>query len=336
VGPAAGGPLRGELAVRRSYRWPVGLEADGAARSAELAAVHSLLRAELRAGEPFVRLRLELDNPCRDHRLRLHVPLAGPAAGSSAEGQLAVVDRGTQAEGGHGEVPLPTFPASGFVDAGGVAVLLDHVTEYELGTDPPELALTVVRAVGQISRDVHPYREEPAGPQTPTPGAQCLGPVVTDLAVLPHPGAWHADGVLTHMECFRHDLLAAAGSGGGSGGLKPSPPEHRGSGGLEAGPPVDRGPGPVRGLEGGGLSIDGEGVVLSSLRRRGDWLELRLACQHPGPVAATVTGGVVAARAADLLGRPGPDLPVAGGELRLALGAWEIRTVQLRLDEEAP
>jgi mannosylglycerate hydrolase len=304
VGPAAGGPVRGELAVRRTYRWPVGLEDAGTARSAELATVRTLLRAELRAGEPFVRLRLELDNPCRDHRLRLHVPLARPAASSSAEGQFAVVERGTQAEGGHGEVPLPTFPAGGFVDAGGVAVLLDHVTEYELGTDPPELALTVVRAVGQISRDVHPYREEPAGPQTPTPGAQCLGPVVTDLAVLPHPGAWHSDGVLTHMECFRHDLLAAAGSGG---------------------------PGPIRGLEGGGLSIDGEGVVLSSLRRRGDWLELRLACQHPGPVAATIAGGVVAARAADLLGRPGPDLPVAGGGLRLELGAWEIRTVQLRL-----
>ena len=179
------------------------------------------------------------------------------------------------------------------------------MTEYELGTGPPELALTVVRSVGQISRDLHRYREEPAGPQTPTPGAQCLGTLVTELAVFPHPGAWHEDGVLTQMECFHHDLLAAAGSAG---------------------------PGPVRGLEGAGLSVDGAGVVLSSLRRRGDWLELRLACQHPEPVSATIAGGVVAARAADLLGRPGPDLPVAGGSLELELGAWEIRTVQLRLD----
>jgi 2-O-(6-phospho-alpha-D-mannosyl)-D-glycerate hydrolase len=38
----------------------------------------------------------------------------------------------------------------------------------------------------------------------------------------------------------------------------------------------------------------------------------------------------VAAREADLLGRPGPELPVAGGALRLGLGAWEIRTVQLQ------
>jgi mannosylglycerate hydrolase len=309
VAAAAAGPVVGALTVHRTYRWPVGLDAAGTARSEDRAVARTVLRAELRAGEPFLRLRVEVDNPCRDHRLRLHVPLARPAAGSSAEGQFAVVERGTTAEGGHGEVPLPTFPASGFVDAGGVAVLLGHVTEYELVTDPPELALTLLRAVGRISRDVHRYRSEPAGPQTPTPGAQCLGTLVADLAVLPHPGTWHEDGVLTAMECFGHDLLAAPG-------------------GAE--------PGPVGGLEATGLSVEGEGVVLSSLRRRGDWLELRLVCQQPGQVTATVAGGVAAARAADLLGRPGPELPVTGGSLRLDLGAWEIRTVQLRLGPGFP
>jgi mannosylglycerate hydrolase len=304
VATMAGGPVRGELAVRRTYRWPAALDPTGTARSAERAPVHTVLQAELRAGEPFLRLRVVVDNPCRDHRLRLHVPLTGPADRSVAEGQFAVVERGTTAEGGHGELPLPTFPASGFVDAGGVAVLLDHVTEYELLTDPPELALTLLRSVGQISRDIHRYREEPAGPQTPTPAAQCLGVTATDLAIYPHKGAWHEDGVLALMECFRHDLLAAPGTGP---------------------------PGTVLGLEGGGLWVEGAGVVLSSLRRRGDWLELRLACQHPAPVAVTVGGRVIAARAADLLGRPGPDLPVAGGALRLDLRAWEVRTVQLQV-----
>jgi alpha-mannosidase len=310
VATVAGGPVRGELAVRRSYRWPAALDPAGAARSPERVTAHTVLQVELRAGEPFVRLRAVVDNPCRDHRLRLHVPLAGPADRSFAEGQFAVVERGPSAEGGHGEVPLPTFPASGFVDTGGVAVLLDHVTEYELLADPPELALTLLRSVGQISRDLHRYREEPAGPQTPTPGAQCLGVSAADLAVHPHGGAWHEDGVLGLVECFRHELLAAPGSG---------PP---GPGGR---------PGTVRGLEGEGLSVEGAGVVLSSLRRRGGWLELRLACQHPLPVTATVGGGVVAARAADLLGRPGADLPVAGGALRLGLRAWEVRTVQLQV-----
>jgi alpha-mannosidase len=252
-----------------------------------------------------VRLRVSFDNPCRDHRLRLHVPLARPAASSFAEGQFAVVERGTEAEGGHGEVPLATFPARGFVDAGGAAVLLDHVLEYEVLSDPPELALTLLRAVGQISRNAHRYREEPAGPEVATPGAQCLGPWSVGLAVLPHAGPWHADGVLAQAERYQHELLAVPGTG-------PGPP-------------------PAALPEAAGLAMEGDGVVLSALRRRGEWLELRLACQHPDPVTATVGGGLLAAREADLLGRPGAPLPLNAGTLRLELGAWEIRTLLLRL-----
>jgi mannosylglycerate hydrolase len=309
----AEGPVSGRLAVERTYRWPLGLDAAGAARSAELAEVHTVTQVELRAGERFARLTVAFVNPSRDHRLRLHVPLAAPASHSSAEGQFAVVRRGLEAEGGHGEVPLPTFPASGFVDAGGVAVLLDHVTEYELLPDPPELALTLLRSVGLISRDHHRYRDEPAGPPTPTPGAQGLGPVTARLAVHPHPGDWHEDGVLAQAECFAHDLLAAPGTA----------PRGPGS----AGPPP---------AEATGLAVAGDGVVMTALRRRGDWLELRLAAEHPAPTSATVGPGLAAARDADLLGRPGAELPLADGTLRLDLAAWEIRTVQLqRTREEA-
>jgi mannosylglycerate hydrolase len=301
VAAVAAGPLQGALAVERAYRWP--LHATAAARSAERATVRTVTRVELRAGEPFVRLRVSFDNPCRDHRVRLQVPLARPAAGSFAEGQFAVVERGTSAEGGHGEVPLATFPARGFVDAGGAAVLLDHVLEYELLPDPPELALTLLRAVGQISRNAHRFREEPAGPEVATPAAQCLGPWSVGLAVLPHAGPWHADGVLEQAERHQHELLAAPGTG----------PEAAPLGEVH------------------GLAVEGDGVALSALRRRGEWLELRLACQHPDPVTATVGGGLLAAREADLLGRPGAALPVTGGALRLALGAWEIRTLLVRL-----
>lgn len=76
--------------------------------------------------------------------------------------------------------------------------------------------------------------------------------------------------------------------------------------------------------------MGGDGVVLSAMRRRGEWLELRLICQQPAPTTATVVGAVVEAREADLLGRPGSALPVEGGVLRLELGPWEIGTVQLR------
>jgi mannosylglycerate hydrolase len=323
------GPLRGRLEVARGYRWPCGLRDDRAGRAAERCAVATTTLIEVRAGEPFVRLTVTVDNRCSDHRLRLHLPLAVPADRSSAEGQFAVTERGRTAEGRPGEVPLPTFPARGFVDAGGVALLLDQVTEYELLDG--ELAVTVLRAVGQISRNANPYREEPAGPELATPGAQAQGERELRLAVLPHRGGWHEAGVLAAMERYQHDLVAAPGPATAAG---PGEPAQAGPGEpANAGPgePANAEPGPGEPalVERAGLEVQGDGVVLSSLRRRNGRLELRLACQQPAGATAIVTGPFARARRADLLGRPGEDLPLDGGALRLSLGPWEIATVQL-------
>ena len=101
-------------------------------RSASTVPTDVFTALELRAGEPFVRVEVRFENRSRDHRVRFHVPLPGVATGSAAEGQYAVVERGLEVEGGHGEVPLPTFPARGFVQSEGVSVLLDHIVEYEV------------------------------------------------------------------------------------------------------------------------------------------------------------------------------------------------------------
>lgn len=295
------GPLSGRLDIARRYRWPVAVAADGSARSRVTAPVTVTTSVELRAGEPFVRLGISLENACRDHRLRAHVPLGAPARTSFAEGQFAVVERTAHPEGGWGELPLATFPARGFVDAGGVAVLLAHSMEYEL-VGEGELALTLLRCVGLISRNAHPYREEPAGPEVAVPGAQCQGPIHVEFAVFPHAGRWSDADVLAQMERYQHPLLTAAGTG-----------RHD-----EAGQPS------------AGLELTGDGVVLSSLRRRGEWLELRLVCQRPEARDAVVTGGFVDAREVDLLGRPAGRLELRSGTVGLRLGAWEIRTVQLR------
>jgi alpha-mannosidase len=62
-----------------------------------------------------------------------------------------------------------------------------------------------------------------------------------------------------------------------------------------------------------------------------DWFELRLVAEHPDATVATITGPFTAARRADLLGRPGEDLPLSDQRtLRLPLRPWEIATVQLR------
>jgi mannosylglycerate hydrolase len=264
--PVLQGPVVGRLAIERAYRW-------------QGHPVDVVTSVELRAGEPFCRIEASFVNAVCDHRLRFHVPLAEPADASAAEGQFAVVERGLEAEGGHGEVPLATFPARGFVDAGGVAVLLQHVTEYEL-LEGRELALTLLRSIGVISRHDNPYRQVNAGPQVPLAAGQCRGPWCIGFALYPHVGSWDEAGVLEQMEAYQHPFVTALGTGE-----------------LAAAP------------EGSGLEVRGDGVVLSSLRRRGESLEARLVCERPQPSTAV--------------------LRRAGDELLVDLRPWEIRTVPL-------
>ena len=292
------GPLRARLQVERDYRWPVGLA--GARRAAAEVDVTVVTRVELRAGEPFVRLRISFDNPVSDHRVRVHLPLPRPVDRSWAEGGYAVVERGVEGEGGHGEHPLPTFPAQAFVAVDGLAVLCDHLTEYEIVAGGNELALTALRAFGLISRNTNPYREDPAGPEVAVPGAQLHGRRWFSFALLPLADRWDRAGVLAAAEAYRHPFVTATGTGEAD-----APPAA-------------------------GLSLAGDNVVLHALRRRGEWLEARIVNPQDVPATCVVGEGLAATREADLLGRPGDDLPVEQGRLRLALGPWEIRTVQLR------
>jgi mannosylglycerate hydrolase len=219
------GPVRASLVVRRTYQWPPDHVVE--------VATH----VELRADEPFVRLRVTFDNPADDQRVRLHVPLPRRASHSYAEGQYAVVERGLEAEGGYGEVPLPTFPASSFVSAGGIALLLEHVSEYEL-LDGRELALTILRSTGWISRNTNPYREDPAGPELAIPDAQMRGRHEFSFALYPHEGDGPGPDVLEQAERYRLPFLTAPGAGEPPGEL----------------------------AQAEGLELGGEGVVLTALR----------------------------------------------------------------------
>ena len=274
------------------------------------------MHVELRAGEPFVRLRLEWQNVTRDHRLRLHVPTAEPAEVSHAQGQLAVVERGRTAESGPvGEYPLPTFPAERFVDAGGVGVLLGRTVEYEIVEDTEggtELAVTVLRSIGYLSRNVHPYRSEPAGPQLPTPDAQALGPCLVSLAVMPHQGSWAQAGVADATEAFLHPVVLTRGAAADTT--------------------------PLRSVE--GLRLVGDGVQLVSLRRRADAdtaVEVRVVNSSDRDTVAVVGSDAVPVHSAAMVdGRgavQGP-LDVSDGLVRVPLRPWEIAAV--RVDIRAP
>ena len=132
------------------------------------------VRADGPAGPSSVRLQIIIRNRRPDHRLRLHVGLEEPSSGSVAMSPFEVAERPLASEGGT-ESPSPTWPARGAVMAGGVAVLAEGVFEYEVVPDPPELAISLLRCVGTISRPQLATRPWPAGPDIPTPDAQMIG-----------------------------------------------------------------------------------------------------------------------------------------------------------------
>jgi alpha-mannosidase len=297
------GPLRGIVEIAREYDWAGGLSDDLDKRAERTVRVVVMTLAELRVGEPFVRVDVRFTNPAADHRVRLHVPLPSAATASAAEGQFAVTERGLVAEGGWGEYPLPTFPASAFVSAGAATVLLDHVTEYELVAGGTELALTLLRAVGWLSVNVHPLRDEPAGPQVAVPGAQQVGQQVrARLAILPSAHGWAGADAVRHAEAFRHEALAAPGTAPRDVPL-PTAVE--------------------------GIAVSGTGVAVSAVRARENGTEVRLVAMTDQSTTATVTGPIASARRTDLLGRSLEEVPVKGGRVTVDLGPWEIATLRL-------
>lgn len=144
----------------------------------------------LHAGSPALRCTVQLDNRASDHRLRLRLPTGVPAVAAVAGTQFGTATRPAVAASSHypSETPVATAPAQRFVavadGARGLAVLAPGFFEYELSSNG-DLWVTLLRAVGQLSRDDLPTRPGHAGWPTPTPEAQCPGPDRLQLAVVP-------------------------------------------------------------------------------------------------------------------------------------------------------
>jgi len=185
---AEAGPVRGRIEITRQYHWPTHVHQGHRVGDTEVAIVTVV---EVLAGDDAPRISVRFDNQSRDHRVRMWFPLPEPASHSSAECAFAVVDRGLVAEGGPNETALATYPSRRFVEAGGLLVAHDGLTEYELvaltgdgeGLRANAMAITLLRSVGVISQGPMTMRALPAGPPTPTPDAQMIGSQVLELAI---------------------------------------------------------------------------------------------------------------------------------------------------------
>ncbi|MGI8998195.1 MAG: hypothetical protein ACR2GO_00570, partial [Candidatus Limnocylindria bacterium] len=151
------------------------------------------------------------------------------------------------------------------------------------------------------------------GPAIAIPNAQMWGRWQIEFALYPRRGDWLDGGVASAAERYRHPLLSAPGVAIANA---PWPPESAGTDSLR---------------------LSGDGVVLSSLRRRADgWLEARIVNLATDARIAGLGPGIQEAREADLRGNPGSAVAVSPGEeLRVQLGPCEIRTLQVWRRETA-
>jgi mannosylglycerate hydrolase len=302
VSTVESGPVRARLVIVAVYRWPnhaVGNERWCVRRGEETALVEVRTTLELHSHERFVRVRAEFENRCRDHRLRAHFPLPVRVDRSAAECAFAVVERGLQTEGGPHEAPLPTFVSRRFVDCSdgelGLALLHDGLLEYEV-LDGTELALTLLRATGYLSRTELQTRPNPAGPIDPLEGPQLQGHHVVEYAVMPHRGDWRAARLHDAADEFLVPLERVRG--GVPGGPRPAT----------------------------GRTLRVTGAQVSAVVREPGGLAVRVCNQSPRATIAAIelggapcTGWIV-----DLIGGP---LESFNGEV--VLGPWEIATLRL-------
>jgi hypothetical protein len=126
--------------------------------------------------------RLNFENTARDHRLRWNVPVPGRVRTSRAGLKFNEILRPVRPRP-KGKTPPrihPIHPADHFVAAEtgshGLAVFSEFPFNYELVSSRQQrLALTLLRAVGILSTRGNSVKKPGAGPETPTPEAQCLG-----------------------------------------------------------------------------------------------------------------------------------------------------------------
>jgi alpha-mannosidase len=300
------GPVRARLVVTARYRIPeraVGDERACSRRDDDTVVVEIRTTLELRTGERFLRVRTELDNRARDHRLRAHFPLPSRVDGSAADCAFAVVQRGLTTEGGPHERGLPTFVSRRFVDCSdgevGLALLHDGLLEYEVVDGGAELALTLLRATGYLSRAEPAFRPNPAGPLDPLEGPQLQRPLTFEYAVIPHRGDTDGARLAEAADEFLVPLERADGGGW---------------------PDARRAP--------LGRALDVDGAQVSAILRDGADRAMTIRLCNPSPASVTARIGLdgtpARGQVVDLVGSP-----VGAFDGSLALRPWQIVTVRL-------
>jgi len=225
----------GEVALRLDlvYRVPEALAPGRAARGARRVALPVRLELRLLAGLDRLDVEATLDNTARDQRLRLHVGAPFAAARFEVESAFEVAERPiAPAPDSFGaarpsELPVGAGPQRRFATLhgpGGLALTVANRGLAEVEALPGAgaeaagaIAVTLLRAVGWLSRGDLRLRPGPAGPVLRTPGAQVPGAHRAELSLRLHEAGDPRRAAEAHA--FAAPPLAFTVGAGGSGPL---------------------------------------------------------------------------------------------------------------------
>jgi membrane-associated phospholipid phosphatase len=182
---------RATATVDLVLRLPARLREDRLARSPDLVDCPVRMQISLDAGERRVDVALTVDNRASDHRLRVLCETGTRALTHQCGAAFALLERSNRFEVRRRWIEPPTSEACvhDFVAVKGatkgLALGVDGLREYSVLHDGGTIAITLLRAVGFLSRGDLPERNGHAGPELPTPSAQCLGSRTYRYAVIP-------------------------------------------------------------------------------------------------------------------------------------------------------
>jgi membrane-associated phospholipid phosphatase len=172
-------------------RLPARLRDDRLARSPDLVDCTVRVEISLDAGERRVDVTLVVDNRASDHRLRVLCETGTRALTHQSGAAFALLERSNRFEVRKRWIEPPTSEACvhDFLAVKGatkgLAVGVEGLREYSVLHDGGTIAITLLRAVGFLSRGDLPERKGHAGPELATPSAQCIGTRAYRYAVVP-------------------------------------------------------------------------------------------------------------------------------------------------------
>ncbi|MBG6212671.1 mannosylglycerate hydrolase [Cryobacterium sp. CAN_C3] len=322
--------VRTRILIDASMLLPTALTDDRESRRTDCVPVPLRVEIEHWAASDRLDWTVTVDNRADDHRLRFEVPLDPSATEWTADQHWCAItrpigpalgklptERGLEAE--QGVAPVHSWASVG-TGAGSVAVLTRGLPELQASDADGSnvLAVTLLRAVGWMSRFDLRTRTTGAGPMLAVPEAQCQGLLTAHLAVIFGLGA-EAGSLDLSLAAARHRVPLVAYA------LRPgaTSPAARSTTGraprvagalVSAWKPVDE-------------TTAGQGSVL------------RIGNPTPLTRTATVTlpTGVLTVDRARIDETVLGDLPVAAdGTLTVELGPFAVETLILRSSDERP